>query len=260
MVSETDDEAEIEFEHINVTDRVHVVPLGYEHVRITKPAIEMRADKVYLIYHEGDDPEDYPDYYENIKEDLREAGIEVDESRAADIFDLYQALGEIAEIIKENEEHEVYVNLTSGGKVTAIAGMIACMVTGSGKPFYVRATEYGQNTSEPVARNATSVSQLPTYPIEAPSEEELLVLEFISEEGPVSKGDCIEFAEKNSIEPLSNHEDKDRRGLYRLLDNRILNPLYERGYVEIEKKGRMKYVEVTEEGQNTLEAFSYMLH
>jgi hypothetical protein len=258
MESDSEDEG-IEFKHIDVTDRVHIVPLGYEHVRITKPAIEMRADKVYLIHHEGDDPEDYPDYYNDIKTELREEGIEVDDSREADIFDLYEALGEIAQVIRENEEHEVYVNLTSGGKVTAIAGMIACMVTGSGKPFYVRATKYGQNTSEPVARNATSISELPTYPIEAPTQEELLLLEFISEEGPVSKGECIEFGEAHGIEPLDKSQDKDRRGLYRLLDTRLLDPLEDRCHIEIEKRGRKKYIEVTDEGGKTLNAFSYML-
>jgi DNA-binding PadR family transcriptional regulator len=44
-----------------------------------------------------------------------------------------------------------------------------------------------------------------------------------------------------------------------LLDSHLLDPLRGDGYVETYKQGRNKYVEATEEGQNTLEAFAYMI-
>jgi len=78
-------------------------------------------------------------------------------------------------------------------------------------------------------------------------------------EGPVTKQDCIEFAVAAGIEPLADHEGDDARGLYRLLDSHLLNSLREDGYVETYKQGRNKYVEATDEGANTLEAFTYML-
>lgn len=249
----------VTFEGLSVSDRVHIVPLGYEYERVTVPAVRMRADRVYLIYHKGDDPNDRPDYYSNIREDLREASIDIVEDNFCDIFDLYDTLRTIAELIRENDKHEIYVNLASGGKVTAIAGMIACMVMGGAEPIYVGASEYGQDKDVPVAKNVTSVSRLPTYPIQAPSHGPLRLLEYIVEKGPVSKQECIKFAIEEGLDPLVNHENDDTRGLYRLLDSHLLGPLKQDGYVDTYKKGRNKHVEATDEGRNTLEAFAYML-
>jgi hypothetical protein len=253
------DEGSVSFEGLNVSDRVHIVPLGYEYERVTVPAIRMRADRVYLIYHEGDDPEERPSYYDDVHDDLSAAGIDVDDNNVCNIFDLYDTLRTVAELIQANREHEVYVNLASGGKVTAIAGMIACMVTSGAEPIYVSASEYGQDKEVPVAKNVTSISRLPTYPIQAPSRDPLKLLQYIVNEGPVTKQECIEFAVDAGIDPLADHESDDTRGLYRLLDSHLLDSLREDGYVETYKKGRNKYVEATEEGQNTLEAFAYLL-
>lgn len=249
----------VSLDGLDVSDRVHIVPLGYEYERVTVPAIRMHADCVCLIYHSGDDPGDRPDYYDDIHADFRDAGIECNDENACNIFDLYDTLRTIAELIQANRGDEVYVNLASGGKITAIAGMIACMVTGNAEPIYVSASEYGQNKQVPVAKNVTSISRLPTYPIQAPSRNPIKLLQFIVEEGPVTKQDCIEFAVVEGINPLAGHESDDTRGLYRLLDSHLLGPLQNDRYVETYKEGRNKYVEATEEGQNTLEAFTYML-
>lgn len=249
----------VSFEGLNVSDRVHIVPLGYEYERVTVPAIRMHADRVYLIYHKGDDADERPDYYEDIHNDLQTAGIDVDDNNVCNIFDLFDTLRTVAELIQTNQNHEIYVNLASGGKVTAIAGMIACMVTDDAEPIYVRASEYGQDKEVPVAKNVTSISRLPTYPIQAPSRDPLHLLQYIVEEGPVTKQDCIEFAVASGIDPLADQEGDDTRGLYRLLDSHLLNSLRDDGYVETYKKGRNKCVEATDEGQNTLEAFAYML-
>ena len=249
----------VSFEGLTVSDRVHIVPLGYEYERVTVPAIRMRADRVSLIYHEGDDPAQRPEYYADIHEDLRAAGIAVDDDNVCDIFDLYDTLRTVAELIQANREHDVYVNLASGGKVTAIAGMIACMVTGTAEPIYVGAAEYGQDKEVPVAEDVTSVSRLPTYPIQAPSRDPLRLLRYVVDAGPVTKQECIEFAVGAGIDPLADHSDDDVRGLYRLLDSHLLDSLRDDGYVETFKRGRNKYVEATAEGANTLDAFAYML-
>jgi len=73
------------------------------------------------------------------------------------------------------------------------------------------------------AKTKTSISRLPTYPIQAPSREPLRFLQYIVDEGPVTKQDCIEFAVAAGIELLADHEGDDTRGLYRLLDLHLLN-------------------------------------
>ena len=249
----------VSFEGLNVSDRIHIVPLGYEYERVTIPAIRMRADRVCLIYHEGDDPDERPGYYEDIHKDLEAAGIDVDDETVCNIFDLYDTLRTVAELIQANRDHELYVNLASGGKVTAIAGMIACMVTSGAEPIYVSASDYGQDKEVPVAENVTSISRLPTYPIQAPARDSLKLLQYIVHDGPVTKQECIEFAVAAGIDPLADYEGDGTRGLYRLLDSHLLDSLREDGYAKTYKKGRNKYVEATEEGENTLQAFAYMI-
>ena len=123
---------------MDVVERVHIAPLGYEYERIVLPTLNQKADRAVLIDYR-DDEERLP-YHEQVRSDLREAGITV-ESREADIFSLYDSIGTVARLIRENSEHQVYVNLASGSKVMAIGGTIACMAEGA-TPYYVRAEEY----------------------------------------------------------------------------------------------------------------------
>ncbi|TKX52073.1 hypothetical protein EXE44_19330, partial [Halorubrum sp. SS7] len=79
-------------------------------------------------------------YHETARQRVRDEGIRT-ETVECDIFNLFSSLGTIAEISNRLRDHNVYVNLASGSKVTAIGGMIACMVTGA-IPYYVHAEEY----------------------------------------------------------------------------------------------------------------------
>lgn len=46
---------------------------------------------------------------------------------------------------------------------------------------------------------------------------------------------------------------------FALLNNRIVDPLAENGYIEIEPVGRTKQVSLTETGENALRAFRHKL-
>lgn len=249
--------SDIEVE-LTVEDRIHIIPLGYERDRVIVPPREMGADKVILVKHSLDDDEDYPEYYDDIFAAFDEAAIDVADT-TADIFDLYDSLGAIAGLIEEFRTEDVYVNLATGGKVTAIAGMIACMVTEAAIPYYVSAEHYGDHHKTPVAETVTNISNLPTYPIEAPTLEQVQILQYIADEGSVSKQDLIQYAEANSLPFISDYQKDEAKGKYRKLDSHILDPLSSDGYVSITEQGRKKIVQLTPEGQNTLEAFRYMV-
>lgn len=243
---------------LEVRTRVHIVPLGYERDRVVVPPVRMGADVVVLVEHSGDDPEDRPDYYADIFEAFDEAAIRVEEV-AADIFDLYDALGTVAGLIQDYDHDDVYVNLATGGKVTAIAGMIACMVTEAATPYYVSADTYGDHQQEPVARNVTNVSNLPTYPIDAPVPEQVQMLAHIAETGPVSKKQLIEYAERRALPFIADYEGSDVKGKYRKLDAAILDPLVADGAVTLDQQGRRKVACITPHGENTLRGFRYMI-
>lgn len=261
----------MEFMGIEVPERVHISPLGYEFERVLLPAREYRADRVFLLEHNEPDSEK-PEYHARLKTEFEESAIDVETIRC-DLFDLYSVLGAIAEVITEHPSDEVYVNLSTGSKITAIGGMIACMVTReevSVTPYYVRAEGYSRDTDAedaPVSYGMSSISELPTYPIEGPSRDEIAMLGYIADQDYVSKkaliklarGDLDRFA-RNAREKGIQPDDDPYMGEYRLLDTHVLEPLLVRECIVIEEVGRSKHVSVTDEGRNTLRAFEYLLN
>jgi hypothetical protein len=239
---------------MDVVERVHVVPLGYEYDRIHLPVLNQKADRVILIDY-VDDEEPLP-YHERMREEFRDAGVTV-EDREADIFSLYDSIGSIARLIRENNSHQVYVNLAAGSKVMSIGGMIACMAEGA-TPYYVRPEEYKFDGCEPLSTGVKETFSLPAYPVEQPTEEHIRVLQALNRQGRLSKGDLIDLGLREELPFIQKMESTSRRGRYRTLEARVTDPLAERGYITLEKIGRKTLVEITESGENHLQAFEYL--
>lgn len=242
--------------NFQIKDRLHIMPIGYEYERAYKAAKSLKADRVILIGHEGNEGED-SQFVPKIMEKLDEFGIDNDDDYC-DIFDLFEALGVINEKISENTDNDVYVNVATGGKITAIAGMIACMVSGA-TPYYVQAKDY----SEKAPKGIEDITELPRYHIDSPDRQHIEILNFINEQTgtgePPTKGDLIEFSERNDLQFIAGMDVKDK-SKYRILDNYIIDPLENKGYITVGKSGRERRVEITEDGQNTLRAFHYMIN
>ena len=240
---------------MDVAERVHLMPVGYENDRIVLPAMRFRADRVVLLEYE--DETDHPSYAETVRERLGEEGIDY-ETVQCDIFDLYDSIGTVAELATRFSDHEVYVNLASGSKVTAIGGMIACMATGA-TPYYVRAERYAAETDGDVAEGIREVTELPTYPMESPEPQQVAVMNYVDREGGARKRDLIEFGKDAGLPFIAEREAANRKSEYRLLDSHVLGPLETNGYVALEAVGRSTRVSLTESGANTLRAFRYLL-
>ncbi|MFT4881071.1 MAG: hypothetical protein ACI9HI_001072 [Salinirussus sp.] len=65
--------------------------------------------------------------------------------------------------------------------------MVACLVTEAATPYRVSVDTCGDHRRHPVVQNVINVSNLPTYPTDAPVPEQAQVLAYIADEGPVSK-------------------------------------------------------------------------
>ncbi|AQL42117.1 hypothetical protein BV210_05045 [Halorientalis sp. IM1011] len=253
---------------MDVSERVHIAPLGFEYDRIVEPAVEYRADRVVLLDFIAEDIT-RPAYHEDVLADLEAAGIAV-EVVDCDLFDLYESMAVIADQIVQyaDQDNQVYVNLASGSTITGIAGMIACMVTGTAVPYYVRAEEYASGT-EPVGHGMEFAAELPRYPMEGPDPQQVAVLAYLTreyrrcEDGPytynVRKDDLIAFGKANDLPFAAAYTGETEKGYYRRLDSHILDPLVEHEYIEIESVGRTKRVVPTEIGRRTARAFSYLL-
>ncbi|WP_224333132.1 DUF6293 family protein [Haloprofundus halobius] len=249
--------------------RVQVVPLGFEYARFRDPVLRWRADKVVAIEHADAADIDYLDAFLAELEGNDRIDLEL---RTCDIFDLYDALGSIAEAIDDHADDEVFVNLSGGSKITAIAGMIACMATGA-TPFYAK-PDYGPDGREvpkdPLHATVESVFALPTYPIDAPSPTLVAFLLYVDAEtdettdpggrsrGP-NKRDLIDFARERDFDFVATSAATTEKAYYRLLDSRVLDPLLARGYVETERIGRRTRVTLTNDGENALRAFQHLV-
>lgn len=240
---------------MDVAERVHLMPVGYENDRIVLSAERLRADRVVLLKY--DDETDHPSYADTVRERLDERGID-HETVPCDIFDFYDSIGTVAELATRFSDHDVYVNLASGSKVTAIGGMIACMATGA-TPYYVRAERYAAETDGDVAEGIREVTELPTYPMESPEPQHVAVMDYVEREGEVRKRDLIEFGKDEGLPFIAERDAANRKSEYRLLDSHVLDPLAENGYVELADVGRSTRVTLTEDGANTLRAFRYLV-
>ncbi|WP_123537266.1 HFX_2341 family transcriptional regulator domain-containing protein [Halosimplex salinum] len=240
---------------MEVAERVHVIPVGYENDRIVLPAVRLRADRVVLLRYE--DETDHPSYVETVRERLADEGID-HETVSCNIFDFYDSIGTVAELATRFADHEVYVNLASGSKVTAIGGMIACMATGA-TPYYVRAQRYAAETDGDVAEGIREITELPTYPMESPEPQHVAVMDYLDREDGTRKRDLIDFGKSEGLPFIAERDAANRKSEYRLLDSHVLGPLEGNGYVALEEVGRSTRVSLTESGRNTLRAFRYLV-
>lgn len=253
---------------MEISKRIHIAPLGFEHDRIVLPAIEYEADHVILLDFIADNIS-RPDYHEDVLNDLESAGIEVTQL-PCDLFNLYESISVIAnQSIKHAQQgNDVYVNLTTGSTITAIGGMIACMVTGAAIPYYVRADEYASG-EEPIGHGMESSDQLPRYPMDGPDAQQVAILAFLTsckheaDTGPstydVRKDDLISFGKEYNLPFVTEYTGDSQKGYYRRLDRHVLDSLIDREYIRIESVGRSKRIRPTEVGMNTAKAFSYLL-
>jgi hypothetical protein len=255
---------------MDVDERVHVMPFGFEYDRIVEPAKEYRADRVVLLDWIAEDI-DRPSYHADVESDLDAAGIAYERVDCR-LFDLYDSISVVAETVTDEATpvdddgvgNTVYVNLSTGSKITAIGGMIACMVTGLARPYYVRAEQYAPEAA-PVGEGMEVAIDLPTYPMDRPEYQQIAVLARIEAAGGLSKRALIEFG---ADEGLAFIRDCDRpfeadgtpsKQSYARLRRHVVAPLRERGFVDVERVGTRNEVVATEKGRNTRKAFDYLL-
>jgi len=250
---------------------IHIAPLGVENERISQPAIDYEADHIILLEYLPPVPP-LDDIHSELTTALDEAGIEYERKRT-DFDDLFEGLTGLAETIETQAgKNDIYVNVSSGNKVAAIAGMIACMVTGQATPYYVKAEENDSNFPQPSsgkpAQGIRSIETIPRYPMDRPETEHLAVMKFIHEQETelrdddqpfVEKKKIIEFGEEEDLPFMSNYEGETEKGKYSRLRHHIIEPLEEFDYITIEEHGSSDIIKLTEDGRNTLRAFEYVV-
>ncbi|MDL0126341.1 DUF6293 family protein [Halobacterium salinarum] len=243
---------------MDIADRVQIAPLGYEYNRILEPIYEYNADIVVLLRHQAS--QDYEaSFQRDLVQTLRENDrIELKE-RECDLFDINNAVTTFVNVIEAHQKDDVLVNLSTGSKLTAIGGMMACQST-SATPFYVapnfRNEDGGREApSEPLTDSVGEMFDLPVFRLSSPSPDQLTILGYLREQNGATKKELIQHARDEELTFITDTSSKTEEGLYRLLDTRIIKPLCEQSYIHIEKDGRKKRVYLDDHGQDALRIF-----
>lgn len=238
--------------------RIHIAPQGFEKERIYEPAIEEDADLVILLVHPEDEEESLAmECREEVKEALSAADIEY-RVRECDIFDLKTSLAEIQNLIYQHQRDNVFVNISTGSKISAIGSMLACMMAG-GIPYYVQPEDYGESTVSTGVKDTFSVA---AYPIDPPNEDTVRILEYIHEQnkdGKVIISDLNKFINNEEIGRAAKLERVQETNIYDVVRGDYLDPLEKRELIHIQQIGTEKRITLTDQGEQLLEFSKFIL-
>jgi hypothetical protein len=246
--------------------RVHIVTVGFRVRRVTEPLIRERADKVYLITKSHEDKAIAS--FEKMLKILRKEKYLQIEKRTTDIWNLFECLQTYKSIIKEEEERggkntHIYINISTGSKISCIAGTMACMMWG-GTPYYAHMVWSTYDKKDPADglpdEEVTTIDEIPVYSINKPKPESLAVLRILdsAKEGNrpkmMKKGRLIQQLEEAGMIDKDASIGAKHSKLKGLLNSISIagsdNPL-----VEVEYKGKQSNVILTTQGESTLKIF-----
>ena len=241
-----------------VNQRIHIAPVGFEIDRIVIPAVEMKADLVYLVVHDNLSADKAQNHHTEIQKQLKKKKIKT-ETVYANRFELFDIIRVVKELIEENRTDSFYVNVASGSKIHAIGCMMACMVFDDRKniqPFYPQAKVYPPyKQKEQQTYGVEEIHALPTYQLLTPKPHLLAALKIIKEhDGRIQKKVFAAEAEEKKILNIGARKENHSNALFASLDKKIIQPLLNTwGFIEEEKIGKNRWISFTEDGKNASE-------
>ncbi len=233
-----------------------MAPVGFEVDRIVLSAKKRRADKVYLLIHNNPAQDKAGPFLERIQKELQQEKIEVT-TEFHNRLDLFEIIKSIRQIIERESGNNIYVNLASGSKIQAIAGMMACMMFNEQKnvfPFYVEAERYHGSNRQQISSGIRELMDLPSYEIQKPERKHIEALNIINDhQGRLTKKTMAELADTNKLIVVNAELEHYSQARFASLDKNIIQPLLSHWkFIEEEKVGRTRWIKMTEEGRNAV--------
>lgn len=233
--------------------RVHVAGQGFEVQRITEPAIEMRADRVYLL---TDPPKaKLKPYHDRVLKRLKAAGIEA-LVRHCEVWDPNAVVGEMGKIADAERGNHVYVNLGTGPKTCAIAGSLAAMLWQL--DAYYPKVDYDVPSTDaavPEDRPVTGTTSIPTFHLEPPGGDVLAVLELLGEKGtrPARKKEVVERLRARAFISQNVSAQAEQN-----VADRVLKRALEWGFLDSVGEGRRRRLRLNERGVAGRKMFGHL--
>lgn len=230
---------------------MHVAGQGYEVQRIAQPAIDMRADRVYLL-------SDKPDarlrpYHEKVLKRLKAASVET-LVRTCQVWDPNAVVGEMARIAEAERGHHVYVNLGTGPKTCAIGGSLAAMLWGF-DAYYPRVDYEAEDVDGKDDKPVKETTFIPTFKLEPPGPDVLAVLELLTEKGarPARKKEVVERLRERGFLARDASPQADQN-----FADRVLKRAMEWGFLDSEGEGRRRRLKLNERGEAGRKMFQHL--
>jgi hypothetical protein len=235
--------------------RVHIAPVGYEIDRIVLPAKKLRVDKVILLVHENPSEDKATKFYEKISTQLEKLNIECI-IEYHDRTALFAIIKTVKNLILQEKGNIVSVNLALGSKVQAIGCMMASMMFNDNEnvnPFYVEAKEYLGFSGKAMSKGIKNIEYIPTYEIQKPDDKHIQALKIVVDSGGrISKKEMAKIAVEKKL--IIINAENESQATFASLDKNIISVLENRwGFVKVNKVGRTRWIEITEEGKHASE-------
>jgi len=237
--------------------RIHIVPVGYDSSRVSIPLINGKADKVFFIRHTSDKKNESA-FFEKIKKDLKKLKQVKIEQRFLNIWDLYDCLEEYRKIILNEKNNHVYVNVSSGTKVTAIAGMLSCM-SWRAIPYYARVTYPAQIKIKNIPKEVVEeTTELPVYRINKPEKKFMVILKILKDNNDkIRKWELIDQLETLGIIKQQESSETDFSIYAKHSQLRaILSPMEnDWKFIKTKTRGRRSEIFLNDQGKKALRIF-----
>ncbi len=231
--------------------RVHIVPLGFEIDRILLPAQQMKADKIWLLRHDNPAQDKAKSYSDKIIKEFKKNKIKV-EFAEANRNDVFNILKIVKEIFEKEKNNDIYVNVSSGSKIQAIACMMACMLFKECNvtPYYAEPESYPSTQGKQQSIGLKNIVPLPKYEIQKPKHELIAALKIIkSHDGKITKKEMALLAEEAKIITIGARDENQSQARFASLDKNIIQPLQEQWkFIDVERLGRNRWIKITQEG------------
>ena len=247
--------------------RIHVAPVGFEIDRIVLPAIDMKADRVWLIVHNKAHEDKGDKFVKAIQSKLKDARIECLQAQA-DRIDLFDILRTLRTIFLREKGNSILVNVSVGSKIQAIASMMACMMfkdLAMIKPYYVVPERYNSSLLKQEEKQETEgvkdVIGLPEYKIEIPSERLISCLDIIAGRvgNKITKRELKDLAIEHNLIYVDDKKIMSRgsrgytdQAAYMALNKNLIEPLLEWRFITESKVGSHHVISLTDDGKHAL--------
>ena len=237
---------------MNSNLRVHVATVDHHIERITEPMISLRADKAYIVtYGENDSA---AEFLKKTKKILKSHRIPF-EVIFVDIWNLMECVDRFRDLIKQEEGNQVFFNVSTGTKISAISAMLSCMIWNC-QPYYAKPDYYEIRIPKKIVEEEIKeIVSMPIYKMIVPKLEYLHILKILQKNNcEIKKRQLIEELKMLQIIEPAGKQTLSKPAEHGQLKT-ILDPMINMEYVDVKTVGRNSIVSITIQGENTLKIF-----